>query len=473
MLKQPKSTYFILILELLERFGFYSLQSIIILYLIKKMLLTEKEAINILASFNAITYGLVIIGSWLGEKILGYKRTLLIGIILLILGYSNIFLSNTNINLLYFGISLISLGSCLFKPNISSLLANIYKKKSLSPDTGFTMYYMSINIGSLISIILTPWITNKYGWQITFILPVLGLITNFIIYILFKKNIKNYGSKPDFKKIKKKNIIIFITILIIIPIIILYLLNKQYIIKKIIKLIVLIAILVFIKKIIPLTKRKKKKILVTLILIIEATIFFILYNQIPTSLNFFTKKNVKHQIFGINFIPEQLQALNPFWIIIFSPILSYIYKLFKKKISIINKFTLGMILCSISFIILPIGIYLDTDNKGLISPIWLILSYAFQSIGELMISGLGLSMITQLVPKKLIGFTIGIWFLITSTSILISGDIANLMSFNKNINTFQSIKIYSENFFKIGIYSMLISIIMLLLTPILNKIIKK
>ncbi len=471
--KQPKSVYIILIIELLERFGFYSLQSIIILYLIKKVLLIEEEAVNILTSFNAITYGLIIIGSWLGNKIIGYKRALFIGIIILLIGYSNIFLSNKNINILYLGISLISLGSCLFKPNISSLLADIYQKKSLSPDTGFTMYYMSINIGSLLSTILTPLIVKKFGWQITFILPVLGLIINLIIYILFKKKIKNYGSKPDFKKIKKKNITILAVTLIIILIMIFNLLNKQYIIKKITKLIIFLTLLIFIKKIFLLNKKKKKKILVTSILIIEATIFFILYNQIPTSLNFFAKKNVKHTIFGINFIPEQLQALNPFWIIIFSPILSYIYKKFKKQISIINKFTIGMFLSSISFIILPIGIYLNTNNKGLISPIWLILSYAFQSIGELMISGLGLSMITQLVPKKLIGFTIGVWFLITSTSIIISGNIANLITFNKNIHTLQSINIYSNFFLRIGLYSMLISIIMLILTPILNRIIKK
>ncbi len=473
--KQPKSTYIILIIELLERFSFYSLQSILIIYLVKKISLSEKDAINIFSSFNAIIYGLVIIGGWLGDKIIGYKRTLLTGIILLIIGYINIYISEKNINILYLGISIISLGSCLFKPTLSSLLADIYKKKSITPDTGFTMYYMSINIGSLLSIVITPWLVNNYGWKTALTLPIIGLIIVLWIYIKSNKILKKYGSKIDFEELSKKNIYITILLLITILIGIFYLINKQKIINNIIKIIFLSIILIFIKEIWLISIKKKKKIIVAFILMIEAIIFFILYNQIPTSLNFFAIRNVKHKILGINFSPEQFQALNPFWIIIFSPILSYIYNKLGKKLSVINKFSIGMILCSISFIILPIGIYLDTNIKGLISPYWLVLSYAFQGIGELMISGLGLSMITQLIPKKLLGLTISTWFLTTSISIIISSNIANLMTFpkNTNINTFESLKIYSNNFFKIGTYSIIASIIILLLTPILNSIIKK
>ncbi len=471
--KQPKQIYLLLILELLERFSFYSLQSIIIIYLVKKISLSEQNAINIFSSFNALIYSSIIIGGWLSDKIIGFKRTLFLSLILLIIGYINIYISENNINILYLGISIISLGTCLFKPTLSSLLANIYKKKSIIPDTGFTMYYMSINIGSFLSIIITPWLVHNYGWKLSFCLPLFSLIIALLIYIKFKKILKNYGSKIDFLEINKKNIYISIFLLTTILITIFYLINKQKLINDIIKIIILTIILIFIKKTWLLNIKKKKKIIVMFILMIEAIIFFILYNQIPTSINFFTIKNVKPNILNINFSPEQFQSLNPFWIIIFSPILSYIYNKLGKKWSIINKFSIGIILYSISFIILPIGIYLSTDNKGLMSSYWLILSYAFQSIGELMVSGLGLSMITQLVPKKLLRLTISTWFLITSISIIISANIANLITFSKNINNLESIKIYSNNFLKIGTYSIIISIIILLLTPILNSIIKK
>ncbi len=471
--KQPKQFYLIFLIELIERFGYYGLQSIIIIYLIKKISLPEEEIINFFSSFTALTYGLVVVGGWIGDNFLGTKRILMLGIITLILGYGTILIFYKNINIIYFGISILSIGISLFKSAPSSLLSNIYKKKSPLRDEGFNIYYMAINIGSLLSIIITPWLTKNFGWTVSFSLPFISLIINLIIFLKYK-NIIN-GSKCDYLPLNNKKILLTIIGLIIFPIIILYILNNIYITNNLIKIIISIIFFTFVKKFINLNKKKKKKMIVAFLLIIESTIFFILYNQIPTSLNFFTIRNVKHCIFGINISPEQFQALNPFWIIIISPILTYIYNLSKNKLSIIYKFAIGMILCSISFIIIPIGIYLDTNSQGLISSNWLIISYALQSSGELMISGSGLSMISQLVPKNLIGFTIGTWFLTTSIAIIISGKIANLMTFPKNISIdkFYSLNIYFNNFLKIGMYGLLISLIILLISPILNSMIKK
>ncbi len=472
--KQPKPFYLIFFLELFERFGFYSLQSIILIYLVKKMLLSEFEAINIYTSFNALMYGMVVIGGWIGDKLLGVKRTLFLGIINLIIGYTIIFINLNNINWIYIGLSIIAIGNCLFKPSPSIILSNIYKKYNKQIDSGFTIYYMAVNIGSLLSILITPLIYNKFGWKISFLIPILGPIFTLISYLIYNNIIYEFGSKLDYKPINKKILFILLISLIISPIFISYFIKNIYLTNIIINFIILSILIIFIKEILFLNNKNKKRMIVAFILIIEAIIYFILYNQIPTSLNFFTIKNVESNIFGININPIQFQALNPFWIIIFSPILSKIYNIFGNKLSIIYKFAIGMTLSSISFLIIPIGIYLDTNNQGLIPSYWLILSYLFQSIGELMISGLGLSMISQLVPKKLINFTLGSWFLTTSISSILSGKIANIMSIPKdiNINKFQLLNIYFNSFIKIGVYSGIIAIFMLISTSILDSIIK-
>ncbi len=474
--KQPKPFYLIFSLELWERFGFYGLQAIITTYLIKKMSLSETESITLFSSFIAIVYGFVSIGGWLGDKILGIKRTMKLGIFILILGYTIMSFSEKNIKLVYLALSTIAVGNCIFKVNPSSLLSLCYKNKKNEIDTAFTIYYMSINIGSLLSMLLTPWLVHKYNWGIAFSASVLGLLITLINFIYFQQIIKKLGSKPDFLPITKKKIIL-ITIGIVTSIFITnWLLQTEHITNKLLELTILITSCIFIKKFIKLNTIEKKKMIVVLILIIEATIFFTLYNQMPTSLNFFAIRNVKHNILNLNIEPEQYQSLNPFWIIIFSPILAKMYnKIGDKKLPITHKFTIGMILCTISFLILPLGIILDTNKEGLISAYWLILSYAFQSLGELMISGLGLSMIAQLVPEKLTGFSMGFWYLTTSISSIISGKIANLMSFPKsiNINTFKSLNIYKNVFFNIGIFSGIITIIVIIITPFLYSIIKE
>ncbi|STU96072.1 tripeptide transporter permease [Klebsiella pneumoniae] len=153
--------------------------------------------------------------------------------------------------------------------------------------------------------------------------------------------------------------------------------------------------------------------IVAFLLMVEAIVFFVLYSQMPTSLNFFAIRNVEHSILGLAFEPEQYQALNPFWIMIGSPILAAIYNKMGDRLPMPHKFAIGMVLCSGAFLVLPLGAKFASD-AGIVSVNWLILSYALQSIGELMISGLGLAMVAQLVPQRLMGFIMGSWFLTTA-----------------------------------------------------------
>ncbi|MDU8421727.1 oligopeptide:H+ symporter, partial [Pseudomonas syringae] len=188
----------------------------------------------------------------------------------------------------------------------------------------------------------------------------------------------------------------------------------------------------------------RRKMIVAFLLMMEAVVFFVLYSQMPTSLNFFAIHNVGHDLLGISFQPEQFQALNPFWIMVVSPVLAAVYTKVGDRMPMPHKFAMGMVLCSGAFLVLPWGASL-ANEQGIVSVNWLVLSYALQSIGELMISGLGLAMVAQLVPQRLMGFIMGAWFLTTAAAAIIAGYVANLTAVPADIDdAHASLAIYSH-----------------------------
>lgn len=228
-------------------------------------------------------------------------------------------------------------------------------------------------------------------------------------------------------------------------------------------------VVIFTKEALTLKGAARRKMIVAFLLMLEAIVFFVLYMQMPTSLNFFAIRNVEHSLLGIAFQPEQFQALNPFWIMLFSPLLAALYNKLGDRMPMPHKFALGMILCSAAFLVLPLGASL-ASQAGIVSVGWLVLSYALQSVGELMISGLGLAMVAQLVPQRLMGFIMGSWFLTTAGAAMVAGKVANLMAVPENItNPLLSLHVYGDIFFKIGITTGVIAVLMVLAAPLLNR----
>ncbi|SFN37583.1 proton-dependent oligopeptide transporter, POT family [Candidatus Pantoea varia] len=467
--KQPKAFYLIFSIELWERFGFYGLQAIMAVYLVKQLGLSESDSITLFSSFSALVYGLVAIGGWLGDKVLGTKRVIVLGVLVLALGYALVAFSGHNVSIVYVGMATIAVGSGLFKANPSSLLSTCYDKDDPRLDGAFTMFYMSINIGSLFSMMLTPWLAAKYGYSVAFSLCVIGLIITLFNFLFCKRMVRDYGSKPDFAPLQVGKLLMTLVGVVLLIALANWMLHHQVIARLVLAVIALGIVLVFAKEAFALQGAARRKMIVAFLLMVEAILFFVLYMQMPTSLNFFAIRNVEHTIFGITFAPEQFQALNPFWIMLASPLLAALYNKLGDKLPMPHKFAFGMVLCSAAFLVLPVGAKFASD-AGIVSVNWLILSYALQSIGELMISGLGLAMVAQLVPQRLMGFIMGSWFLTTAGAAVIAGKVANLMAVPENVNDpLVSLATYSRVFQEIGIVTAVIALLMLITAPLLNR----
>ncbi|MDU4093765.1 MAG: oligopeptide:H+ symporter, partial [Pantoea sp.] len=369
----------------------------------------------------------------------------------------------------YIVVATIAMGSDLFKAHPASLLSTCYDKDDPRIDGAFTMFYMSINVGSLVSMMLTPWLAARYGWSVAFALSVVGLAITVINFLLCQKIVKNYGSKPDFAPLNMGKLLATLVGVVVLISIATWLLHHQFIARIVLGVIALGIVVIFAKEAFALQGAARRRMIVAFLLMIEAIVFFVPYMQMPTSLNFFAIRNVEHSILGITFEPEQYQALNPFWIMVASPILAAIYNKMGDRLPMPHKFAIGMVLCSGAFLVLPLGASF-ANQMGIVSVNWLILSYALQSIGELMISGLGLAMVAQLVPQRLMGFIMGSWFLTTAGAAMIAGKVANLMAVPEGVNDpLQSLAIYSDVFQKIGIATAVIAVLMMLTAPILNR----
>ncbi|MGO1295958.1 MAG: dipeptide/tripeptide permease DtpA [Vibrio sp.] len=473
--KQPKSFYLIFSIEFWERFGFYGMQAILTVYLVKIMGMDESTSFVLFGAFSALIYGFVAAGGWIGDKVIGTKRAITLGAIIMMVGYTLLGLSTAGQDiggptLIYVAMGFITVGNGLFKANPSSLLAKVYDDNDPRLDGAFTLYYMAINVGSLISMILSPLVAQKLGYGLAFGMSAVGLLITALNFIACLKMLKSVGSPADLAPVKKRNLMIVIAGSIIASFVCAYLLQHLALAHGILVIAGLSILFFYFKEAFALTGIERQKMFVAFVLMLQGVVFFVLYFQMPTSLNFFAIHNVSHSLLGFSAEPEQFQALNPFWIMVASPVLAIIYSKVGERLSMPYKFATGMVLCALSFLVLSWGSNF-ANEQGIISSNWLVASYFFQSIGELLVSGLGLAMVAQLVPQRMMGFAMGMWFLTSATAAVIAGWVASLTSAPKGIeDAHASLVIYSDIFGKIGYTTAAIAVFTFIIAPKLTKI---
>lgn len=468
--EQPRAFHIIFMVELWERFGFYSVQGILILYFIRFLGFTDNQAYLTFGAFSALVYSMVALGGFLGDKIIGTKRMIFLGLIILALGYLALSLSSPKF--VFFSLGLICVGNGLFKANPSSFLSKCYQPHDTRLHSGFTLYYMSINVGSIAALFVSPYLSSHYGYFYAYFLSFIGLVLGVNSFWLQRKYLAEINTPAD--KIVLTSIQwVFILLLIgLLTIVSAYLLQHVTLAKTLTFLITLVVIGIYGVYMYHENFNTRIKMGVAFLLMAEAIIFFVLYQQMPTSLNLFAVNNVKPILLGIPIDPQSFQVLNPLWIIIMSPVLAKFYNHIEQRkgyFPITYKFVSGMMCCSLSFGLLFFARF--TPNEvGVVSSWWLIASYFFQSTGELLVSALGVAMIAELVPASITGFVMGMWFLSVSIASFIGSSIASYTALPINFYPgIESLTIYTNVFGWIGLISFIITLIMAAIAAFLTK----
>lgn len=471
---QPRPFFMIFLLEIWERFGFYTVQGILTLYFIRFLGFDQHMAFYTFGAFSAMVFGLVAVGGYLGDKVLGTKRTIILGLVTLAAGYC--FLAFANEHTVFYALGLVCVGNGIFKANPSSLLSKCYEDNDSRLHGGFTLYYMAINLGSTVALILGPNISAAYGYPQAYILSFIGLGLGLVNYFYQRKVVADINNAADAKAFPLWKWTIVIAGVIAASVCTAFLLQHVWLTEKLVWTIALMVVGLYFYYLSKEQGATRTKMWVALVLMVEAIAFFTLYQQMPTSLNLFAVHNVHSTIFGMAFDPQSFQVLNPVWIILMSPVLAALYLRMHRRncdLSMPFKFAFGMLFCAMSFGLLYFTRFFH-DEMGMVSGWWLVASYLFQSLGELLVSALGVAMVAELVPASISGFVMGMWFLTSAVAGFTGAAVASMAAFpSEGTSGVVSSEIYSSLFGSIGIATFAIAVVMFLLAPKLTRYINR
>lgn len=471
--EQPHAFQMIFVMELWERFGYYTVQGVLTLYFIRYLGYSEVDSYYTFGAFSALVYGLVVVGGYLGDKVLGTKRTITLGLLVLIAGYLSLALVDKQYA--FFALGLICVGNGLFKANPSNLLAKCYDEHDPRLHGGFTLYYMAINLGSMAALFLGPPLASHFGYSYTYLLSAIGLALGLANYWWQRRSISHINTDADQRPLHLLGYTSVSFVVVALTLSATYLLQHVELAKNLLLIVTGLVLVMYGRFMVKENRATVLKMSVAFILMLEAVIFFTLYQQMPTSLNLFAVHNVYPALFGIPIDAQSFQALNPVWIVVMSPILAYCYGSLSRRgiqFTIPYKFALGMTMCAISFLLLYFARYFHSE-QGIVSSWWLVASYLFQSFGELLVSALGVAMVAELVPAYITGFVMGMWFLTSAVAGFIGATVASYTALPTHIHAgVESLFIYTDVFACIGLVTLFISLIMWFIAPLLSRYIE-
>jgi POT family proton-dependent oligopeptide transporter len=474
---QPKGLSSLFFTELWERFGFYTIQTILVLYMSRKMGLSDERTFLLYGAFSSMIYLTPVIGGYLADRFMGFRQAIVLGGFLFVLGYA--VMSIPSPQTLFLGMSIVIIANGFFKPSVSSMVGELYTREDPRRDGGFTIFYMGINIGSLIPPLFAGPLVDNYGWNWGFLVAALGLVIGMIVFLSSKKMLGRGGEVPAISPLhhgsKQKALFYsFLGIGILAVIGILHFLFLFPATTDIVLIIVSIAILIAVLFYLFREKKEQRhKLLACLILILISIGFWAVYTQTFTSLMLFADRNMGKHWLGIPIDAEFTQFFNPFFILLLSPFLSRFWIWLDdrgKNPSTPAKFTYGLLFLALGFLFLSGGTkFFSVD--GVSSPWWLIGSYFLQTIGELALSPIGLAMVTRLAPHHLVGMMMGVWFLTQSSAFAIGGVLATWSSTPKGAEPIQTIGTYSNAFFYYGLLTLGLAAISYFLIPYVKNLI--
>lgn len=469
--QQPRPFFMIFMLEIWERFGFYSVQGILVLYFMRYLGFSKPIAYQTFGAFCALIYSMVPLGGFLGDKVLGTQRTIVLGLFVLASGYFTLAWSGQSG--VFFALSLICIGNGLFKANPAALLARCYTQDSASIHAGFTLYYMAINLGAILALFVGPAISSHYGYAYSYTVSASGIVFGLLNYFLQRHTIAHLATPVEQRK---PHWLWWCVIGLSIG---LLTWASSYLLQHVLlaKILVYTAITIMVSFYIICLCREslvtRQRMLLVLILMAEAVAFFTLYQQMPTSINLFAVQHVRTMFGGISIDPQSFQVLNPIWIVAMSPVLAAFYAFLQRKqiyFPTPYKFALGMACCGLSFAVLFISRFAH-DMQGMVSPGWMVLSYWFQSMGELLVSALGVAMVAELVPKRMMGFVMGMWYLTSALAGLTGATLAAYTVLPQPANSnIESLVTDTHVFAMIALMTLVIAFLLWVVSPRLTRL---
>jgi proton-dependent oligopeptide transporter, POT family len=489
-LGHPRALFILFFTEMWERFSFYGMKALLIYYLTKYHLFSDEAGNFAIGSYAALVYAVPVVGGFIADKYLGFRKAIVFGGIMLVLGHvgmayegnaatqtltGEITRDNFALQVFYFSLALIIVGVGFLKANISSLVGELYQEGDKRRDSGFTLFYMGINLGSFLATIICVWLGNKYGWSYGFGAAGIGMLLGLFTFISGKKLLMGKGEPTNVALLEKttfglKNEWLIYIVSALSTVVFWQMVQRHEVVSE--SLMVagafsLIYILYY--AITQLDSKARQQLLALTILIVFTVIFWALFEQAYTSLNLFADRILdRGEIDGGSFL-----SLNALFIILFAPVFAWLWvKLGKYNPNTAVKFSIAILLVGLGFGSLVLGINLSGTGK--VAIIWLVITYALHTWGELCLSPVGLSAVTKLSPVKIVGFMMGVWFLATASSEFIASVLANIAAVDTTNGTAPDLNLAKQSYLKLFEYlfytGLGFGLLLLILSPIIKKL---
>lgn len=476
----PKVLFFLFMVELWERFSYYGMRAILVLYLTAETLtggfgIDKKEAYGVYAAYGALVYLTPLLGGFLADKILGFRQSIIWGAALMAAGQFTLAASTGSNLILYAGLALLVIGNGFFKPNISSLIGRFYAPGDPRRDGAFTIFYMGINIGAFLTPLTCGTIGEIEGWSYGFLCAGIGMVAglSIFLYTSWRGYLENYADPPAERIHTIKGIpatpLIYLGTIALLPILGL-LIHHNDLMDYLLGTVGLAAILYILILSFVFEKVDRERIWVIIVLLFFTTVFWTFFELAGSAINIFTDNNVNKTILGVTFTTSNFQAVNPIFIMLFAPVFSVMWVQLARsgwEPAAPIKFAIGLLLLGAGFLVLNVG--KGAAVAGIMPAIFLILMYLLHTLGELAISPVGLSLVTKLAPAKVVGFMMGFWFLSSAIAHQAGKWIARETATDDTATAEQTLNLALEVFQKVGVFAIGSGVLLLVLSPLIRK----
>lgn len=477
--KYPKQLWYLFFVEMWERFCFYGMRGVLTVFMVDQLFLKDDAANLQYGAIQAFVYAFTFIGGVFADKILGFRKSLFFGGIVMIIG--NLLIAFSPQDLFYYGIAFSIIGTGFFKPNISSMVGELYHEKDNRRDAGYGVFYAGINIGGLLGGILCIYLGEFYSWNLCFLSAAIVMALGLITFIFTKKHLGPIGDSPllDLPPSKRnfREILVYVGSLLSIPFIFIMVKNTAYT-DYFMYTVLAVAMSYFIYEIIKTNNiSQQKKLIAAFVFIFFYFLFNAIYEQSGGSLALFAKDNLSHDLLGFNILPNAVNnSANTLFVIILSPIIGLLWlAMAKRKIepNTLIKFGIGFLFLSASFYLFYYTKFFANSN-GVTSLNLFTFAYLVTTVGELCLGPIGMSIITKLSPKRLFGMMMGLWFLASAFGQLVAGKLGAEMSrADAGATLVSKLQSYTDGYYQLAIYALVAGIFLIVSTPIIKKLMQE
>ena len=478
----PKQLWYLFLTEMWERFCFYGMRGILTIFIGTELLnhlsttQADQKANLQYGAIQAFVYAFTFVGGLFADKILGFRKSLFWGGILMIIG--NFLIAADPHQFFYYGIACTIVGTGFFKPNISTMVGSLYAEGDTRRDTGFGLFYSGINIGAFLGGAVCVYLGKEYSWSAAFAAAGVVMVIGVITFVFTQRSLGPIGLSPlpaamPAGKKRMREIAVYAGSLLCMPLILIMVQNTQY--TDMFMYIIGPATLIYVfYEMSRLTGEQRRKMVAALVFIVFSIVFWAIFEQAGGSLSLFALRNLHSDVAGMTIDPNIVNnSANSIFVILLSPVVGLLWLALAKRKADPNtviKFGLGFLFLGAAYYVFyATRFFADVDGKTSLN--LFTAAYLIITLGELCLSPIGLSIMTKLSPKPLWGIMMGMWFLASAYGQYVAGLIgAGLANVKEGASNLDRLLAYTEGYKQLGLYALIAGVVLIAISPAVKKL---